>query len=129
MEEYLPKRLRLLNWFIDTVLSLFLYIVIIRLVISNQTITPEQGRLLKYVFIIFNFAYYLLFEAYLNKTPAKYLTRTAVNSQNNQHTSFYQIFIRSIARYIPFEPLFIFFREDNKSLHDVLSKTQTVKSI
>ena len=129
MDYFLPKRLRFLNWFIDTVLSLLIYILIVRFIISGQTITEIQGRMLKYIFIVFNFIYYFIFEAYLSKTPAKYITRTSVNSSNNQTISFSQILIRSIARYIPFEPLFIFFREDKKSLHDVLSKTQTIKSL
>ena len=127
MHNYLPRKVRFLNWLIDTSLSLILFVIAIRLFIPANSITATQGRMLKYAFIGFNFIYYLVFEALLNKTPAKYITRTIVNGEDNISTSFFQVLIRSLSRYIPLEPLFIFFREDKKSLHDVLSKTQLIK--
>ena len=127
MHDYLPRRVRFLNWLIDTALCLLLFVIAIRLFVPANSITATQSRMLKYIFLLFNFVYYLVFEALLGKTPAKYVTRTVLNSDTQNELTFTQVLIRSLSRYIPLEPLFIFFREDKKSLHDVLSKTQLIK--
>jgi uncharacterized RDD family membrane protein YckC len=127
MHDYLSRRIRFLNWLIDTLLSLLLFVIAVRLLVPANSITASQSRMLKYVFLLFNFLYYLVFEALLGKTPAKYITRTVLNSDHEGGLKFTQILIRSLSRYIPLEPLFIFFRDDKKSLHDVLSNTQLIK--
>ena len=78
------------------------------------------------------FLYYLLFESLTGKTPGKLLTNTrAVDAEGNS-PEFRKIFIRSLVRFIPFEP-FSFFSskgEDGKhrpiGWHDKWSGTLVV---
>src|SRR5262245_47888762 len=51
------------------------------------------------------FGYHLFFEYLFNKTPAKWLTRTRVVRVDGERPLFMQILGRTLARYVPFEPL------------------------
>lgn len=71
--------------------------------------------------------YYVGFEAVLQRTPAKFLTKTIVVTKEGLQPSFLQILGRSFARLIPFEALSIFFSDDIRTWHDSLSGTKVVQ--
>ena len=69
------------------------------------------------------FFYYFIFEITLNKTPAKFLTKTVVIKSKGGKLKYQDILLRTISRYIPFEA-FTFL--DNKfpvGWHDKISGT------
>jgi uncharacterized RDD family membrane protein YckC len=55
----------------------------------------------------------------LGKTLGKLVTRTAIADK----ASLSQLFIRSLVRFIPFEPFYLLFSERKRALHDRLSHT------
>ncbi len=68
--------------------------------------------------------YYLLFEHLFHSTPAKFLTESRVCNEKGGEASFRQIFIRTLIRFVPFEPWSFIFRGD---WHDKWSKTFVYK--
>jgi len=70
-------------------------------------------------------AYYLIFELWLARTPGKFVFRTRVVAESGARASPRQIAIRTLCRFIPFEP-FSFFGE--KGWHDSISKTRVVRT-
>jgi uncharacterized RDD family membrane protein YckC len=67
--------------------------------------------------------YYMILEAFLGKTFAKFITKTKVINKDGSKPIFITIFWRTLARLIPFEPL-SFFTKDG--WHDSLSKTTVI---
>lgn len=121
----LSRRIRFLNWVIDSVISITVFIVLVRLLFPDG-ISREYATLIDLLIIVFNFAYYLIFESIIGRTPAKFFTRTIVLDEENNPASFKKILIRTFSRFVPLEPLFILFNEDKMGLHDVLSATKTI---
>jgi uncharacterized RDD family membrane protein YckC len=70
--------------------------------------------------------YYSFFEAMTGQTPAKYITKTRVVNEEGEKPDMNTILIRSLCRYIPFEP-FSFLGSDNRGWHDTISKTQVIE--
>jgi len=72
--------------------------------------------------------YHFLFEVTLGRTPAKFLTGTRVVSADGSRASAGQIFGRTLARFVPFEPLsFLFGGNPPNGWHDKWSRTRVVK--
>lgn len=69
-------------------------------------------------------AYYILFEYYLQATPAKFITGSKVIGLYGKKVTFDSILIRSVVRLVPFEP-FSFFGK--RGWHDKWSETWVVK--
>jgi uncharacterized RDD family membrane protein YckC len=72
------------------------------------------------------FAYNLFFEWTLGRTPAKFITRTRVVSDDGHRATFLQCFARSVFRYVPFEA-FSFFGDTPTGWHDRWSQTRVIK--
>lgn len=74
------------------------------------------------------FSYFLIFEALFQRTVGKMLTGTKVVNLQGEKPSFWSLFLRSLARYIPFEALsFLFYGPyPTKGWHDRLSHTLVV---
>lgn len=79
---------------------------------------------------LFNsFLYYSISEkAFRGKTLGKLLTGTRVIRDDGQELTWKDTMLRSISRWVPFEALSIFFRNDNRMWHDAWIKTSVVKS-
>lgn len=79
---------------------------------------------------LFNsFLYYSICEkVFKGKTLGKLLTRTQVIRDDGQELTWGDTMLRSICRWVPFEALSIFFRNDNRMWHDAWAKTSVVKS-
>src|SRR4051812_10617523 len=70
------------------------------------------------------FGYHFLFEVTLGRTPAKFITGTRVVSADGARPSAMQILGRTLARYVPFEPLsFVFGGDPPNGWHDKWSRT------
>lgn len=71
------------------------------------------------------FFYYFVCETFLKgKTLGKYATKTKVRKLSGEKPSPKDIFIRSLLRFIPFEPISFFFGK--KGWHDEFSDTHVV---
>ena len=71
-------------------------------------------------------AYYLFFEGIWARTPAKFITRTCVVTVDGEVPTFMDIFKRSCARLIPFEPFSFFGGMERGGWHDSLTDTRVV---
>jgi uncharacterized RDD family membrane protein YckC len=69
--------------------------------------------------------YYVVFEGVWSRTPAKFLLGTVVVRDDGGKPTFGKIVIRTLSRFIPFEP-FSFFGE--RGWHDGLSDTRVVST-
>lgn len=70
-------------------------------------------------------AYYPFFETAYGRTPGKWLTKTRVVTEDEERPTFRHIFIRTLVRYVPFEPFSFFFHV--RGWHDVWSGTRVVR--
>ena len=71
-----------------------------------------------------HFGYYLGFETATGKSPAKWLTRTRVVTDDGRRPTFAQIFKRTLIRFVPFEPFSFLGR--GRGWHDRWTKTRVV---
>ena len=78
------------------------------------------------IFFLSAFLYYALFEIIFEKTPGKFLTKTRVVNLQGGKAEMGDILIRSLIRYIPFEP-FSFLGTTPIGWHDKWSKTRVVR--
>jgi uncharacterized RDD family membrane protein YckC len=70
--------------------------------------------------------YYMFFEGVFGRSPGKLLTGTYVVNEDGTKPRFSQIVGRSLARFVPFEPL-SFFGNSPTGWHDRWSGTRVVK--
>lgn len=70
--------------------------------------------------------YYVVFEGLFQVTPGKLITGTRVVDSNGHKPTFFQIFVRSLTRFVPFEPL-SFFGSSKSGWHDRWSDTRVVQ--
>ena len=66
--------------------------------------------------------YYVPMEALFGRTIGKFVTRTRVVTEDGHPPSFGRVLGRTVARWIPFEPLSMLFQKD-QAWHDSLTKT------
>lgn len=69
--------------------------------------------------------YWVLFEHFMGKTPAKFLTKTKVVTKQGEKPSFPTVVLRTVCRFIPFEP-FSFLGNKPIGWHDSISGTLVV---
>ncbi|MBK6979176.1 MAG: RDD family protein [Cytophagaceae bacterium] len=66
-------------------------------------------------------------ELYFQKTLGKFITKTIVLKENGEKPTLSDLLIRSLCRFIPFDPLsFLYAQYTPKGFHDTLSKTIVV---
>lgn len=70
--------------------------------------------------------YYFVFEALFRVTPGKLVTSTRVVDLDGNKPTVFPIFVRSLARFVPFEPL-SFFGRSAEWWHDRWSDTRVVR--
>lgn len=118
---------RFTNRIIDVIFSyVFVFIAFRALMATGDRfiyrITYAELILLFYAFLI---GYYVVFEALLGKTIGKMVTKTKVVNMEGGKPSFLQIVVRSLVRFIPFEP-FSFLGADATGWHDTMSDTRVI---
>ncbi|GET22373.1 RDD family protein [Prolixibacter denitrificans] len=117
------KKLRLVNFLLDTIIYLILILAFILL--FKESIPRED---VKWISVLAYFFYYFLFELLAGRTPAKFITNSKVSSlAETKNTFFYllQILGRTIMRFIPIDILSYLF--SFRGLHDYISKTTITK--
>jgi len=83
------------------------------------------GRSSPFLVLISFFLYYISMESLLQQTVGKIITKTYVVNIDNTKPNLRTIFIRTLCRLIPLEPLT--FVMSSNGLHDLLSKTTVIK--
>jgi len=119
--------LRFLNFVLDLLIFSFICTIIIYLIakigIWNSLYT---SRNIKIFCIPCYFLYYFISEYSFHITPAKLITQTKIHNINKTKKYFIvYIMIRTLARFIPFEGLVIFFSR-KQCLHDFISNTVVI---
>ncbi len=71
--------------------------------------------------------YYIAMESMLGFTVGKLLTGTRVVNEEGEKPNLVQIFLRTLCRFIPFEPFSILFSAETRGWHDSLSGTHVVR--
>ncbi|MCD4781259.1 MAG: RDD family protein [Candidatus Omnitrophica bacterium] len=127
---------RFLNFVIDLVLiSIAFYIVKGFLDILWFSQLPETFNRIAELFLFCVFGvcfivYYYVFETWFQKTPSKYLTRTKICHLGEGPPTAKQVWIRSLLRLLPFEPLVVKSQDDFNSTwwHDRWSNIKVVNN-
>ena len=88
-------------------------------------ISEENDPLLSFISFSIFILYYILFEYFFQKTPAKFLTRSKVVSIDGTKPGLGQCIGRTLCRFIPFEAL-SFFGHFPVGLHDRWPKTRVI---
>lgn len=77
-------------------------------------------------YILASLCYFVTSEYYFKKSIGKVVTRTMVVRRDGKDVRFWNIFIRTLCRHIPFEPLSCF-GSNVVGWHDSLSNTHVVR--
>jgi uncharacterized RDD family membrane protein YckC len=139
----LSRRLRFLNFIVDSIGIYFLYWIVGYLTIfcfekfldfdfnNVKKGIYEEGNigeiyrlLLASTFLFTVFSYYFTLEFYFQKTWGKIVTRSKVVALNEEKITFRNIFLRTICRFIPIDWISYIFSRNG--LHDKLSKTKVI---
>jgi uncharacterized RDD family membrane protein YckC len=105
--------------------SVFVFVVtfVLALTLGESAITALEGVPGLLVGLPLMFAYYVGFESLWGRTPGKFVCGTIVVTDEGGTPTFRTIAVRTLCRFIPFEP-FSFFGD--RGWHDKFSKTQVV---
>lgn len=125
---------RLFNFLIDTLVALLLLFALFSYLLKIEwvrqaalSLSDLLGERMGFLFIValFRFVYYLGFELAFQTSAGKLLTGTSVIKNDSTKLDFKTTFLRTLCRYIPFEPFsFVFSRT---GWHDRWSDTSVVK--
>ena len=77
--------------------------------------------------VVFPFLYYTVLEGVFGRTLGKLVTGTRVVALDGRRATLLQILGRTLARFIPFEPLSFFGRGAPIGWHDSLSNTRVIQ--
>ena len=118
---------RFLNFIIDGIISRIVAMVFAGVLI--RALGPDAaGAVVVVAFVLVGFfGYYVVFEAAFGWTFAKLITGTRVIRFDGTKAKVPQIMGRTLARFIPFEPLSVLFSESKLGWHDSLSNTRVVR--
>ena len=127
------KLKRLVNFMIDSVIIgilglLVFYIMSYIFLKYKLTSRLGEGKLISIdmFLIIIAFLYYFISESVLGKTIGKYITRTKVVNVKGELPSVISIFLRTILRLIPLDPISYLF--NSVGWHDKFSSTYLVSN-
>lgn len=125
--QLLSRSKRIINLLIDTmvvgILTLFVMIILDYAGINFKFISTKSN--IKIIFIVIQISYYLILEFTLNKTIGKFITHSKVVNLHFSKPNFFQLIIRTVIRFVPFE--FLSFINMGKGWHDLLSKTLVIE--
>lgn len=131
--KYASRTKRLLNWIIDTLIIALLWFGIILFTSEfliniglQDWIAKVNSFKISFSVIAVMFLYYLIMEGFFKTSLGKLITKTNLTTVSGEELSFYPVFIRTICRLIPLEPL-SFFSKEAIGWHDSLSKTRVIE--
>lgn len=121
----------LLDLLFDIIFSFFfgVFLGMVLAIVSPDSlkIFQEDNMLINYLFgFVTGMIYYTALEYTTGRTIAKFITKTRVVNEDGTTPDFRTILIRSLCRFIPFEPFSFLFAE-NTGWHDTLSKTKVIE--
>ncbi|MEE1943639.1 RDD family protein [Pedobacter sp. KR3-3] len=125
---------RLFNFLIDTIVALLLLFALFSYLLKIEwvkqaalSLSDLLGERMGFFFIagLFRFVYYLGFELAFQTSAGKLLTGTRVIKNEGNKLDFKTTFLRTLCRYIPFEPFSFAF--SRTGWHDRWSDTSVVK--
>ncbi len=114
----IDKGIRATNYLVDQTIILIIALTVLA-IFQEVTTSP----ILYYVIC---FLYYFLCEVITGQTLGKKLTKTRVVNNEGRRASKLRIFLRSILRLIPLDPLSYLYGTEY-GIHDVLSSTRILK--
>jgi len=123
-----PTGIRRANFILDRI-GIYIFTFLVVFLIESSSMLSEYGQLSDLgvvVMILIVPAYYIVPEYLFGKSPAKFLTRTKVVTQNGEKPTFLNIVGRTLCRFIPFEA-FSFLGSRPVGWHDSISKTRVVR--
>jgi uncharacterized RDD family membrane protein YckC len=118
---------RFLNFMIDGIISRILATLFAGIVLRGIGPNDTGPVLLVALILVGFFGYYTLFEAAFGWTFAKLITGTRVIRSDGKKPTVPQILGRTLARFIPLEPLSLLFSDSKLGWHDSLSNTRVVR--
>lgn len=128
VDKIAGKGKRLMNFLVDYLFTAAISgIVLIYLIPRSWMLEQETDFVLYFILILIHVMYYTILEYLTGRTLAKFLTKTKVLRDNGLKADFETILLRTVCRYIPFEP-FSFLGSAGRGWHDKLSKTIVVNS-
>lgn len=113
------------NYFVDSIIQNIFFYSLLFAFDSTAIYSEDLSGFVVILALLSIPFYFILFEYFLGKTPAKYITKTKVVTAQGRRPKFWQVVGRTFARYIPFEA-FSFFGNRPVGWHDSLSKTRVV---
>ncbi len=112
--------------FINVLMFVAVFVVVIVFGPAGQAAVQSINEIL--LAVLFFLVYYVVFEGIWARTPAKFILGTVVVTADGEKPRFGKIFIRTLCRFIPFEP-FSFFRErGERGWHDSIPDTWVVST-
>lgn len=121
--DYASNGIRFGNYLIDQVIIYFLVFFTAIYTMPMSLLTEQWGGYL--IGIIYSFSYYCILESITRgKTIGKLITRTRALKSDGELPGFFDIFKRSLCRFIPFEIFSIFF---DTPWHDSIPDMMVVK--
>jgi uncharacterized RDD family membrane protein YckC len=117
--------LRFANYLIDSFVIWLTSLIIIIFLTSSGTNTRFSETEFYIFYFILTILYYTIFETLTGKTPAKFVTKTRVVTEDGFPPTFQNILGRTMCRFIPFEPFSFFGSEIG--WHDSISKTLVIR--
>jgi uncharacterized RDD family membrane protein YckC len=112
---------RYFNFIIDAII---IAIVVIAIFITLNLRMTDFNVFLMYALVFL--LYYFFLEYFFLRTLGKLLTNTKVEYSKNCSKRARMILIRTLSRFLPFEPFSIFFTNDHQMWHDTLSCTHVI---
>ena len=114
--------------FIDVIVMFIIFGITtdIFLPVANIKMDYQNTVVITMYFVII--LYYFVFEYFFKgRTVGKFIMKTKVINKIGNPPTLKQVFIRIVARYMPFEYLTILTRKDRIALHDSASGTRVIK--
>ena len=121
MKNYLLRRF--FAFYIDAMIcSIILHIL---LHICNISIVNARMLHIMLIFTALYFCYFVFSDFFFSKTLGKKVMRLKINGfdQRNKVKLLKQIIIRNLFRWVPFDQISIFFYDDYRMWHDMVSGT------
>lgn len=129
LQNHATSKTRVINYALD---QLFIFIIMMIFGVGVILLFGINSEIYNFIFVnniasiiitlIVNTLYYIIFESAFGRSPAKFITHTKVLTVTGKTPDFSTIILRTLCRYIPFEP-FSFLESNTSGWHDTLSNT------
>lgn len=112
---------RFIAFYLDEILIFVVLLFFVQLLNIN---TDHFSTLLP-IFIFIGFIYFVILDFIFGRTLGKMILRLSIRGYNKKNKKLFllQILSRNLIRWVPFDQISIFFYEDKRMWHDIVSKT------